>query len=238
MKLPILLFTTLSLSAVAQITPNQPHLSVNGIGEVFAKPDIVTISVSVNEQGDDVLKAKQQADKKLAKIINNLKEQGVKSKNIQASQVNINRTMRYNRKTQEQEFSGYTVQRQIKIKLTNIKSYPKTLQQLVALGVNDINNSTFGVSNYNELYNQAKENAFKDAKAKAKQLATGFNAKLGTVYSINSYEPNNTTRTPMPMLRSEASAAKFDVTDAYHVGDIKITASVNAVYYLNTSVNK
>ncbi|MFY8275015.1 SIMPL domain-containing protein [Pseudoalteromonas sp. SSDWG2] len=223
----------ISITTLAQSLPDAAHIQVNGVGEVLATPDKVTLNVSVNEHGMDVIAVKKAADSKLMQMIKTLKEQGVDGQDIHASQLNIHSKQRYNRDTQRNEFDGYEVSRTINVILRDIDKYPYVLQTLVAQGANNVGQSVFGVSNYDELYAQARIKAFKDAKANALTYTQGFGAKLGKVYSINAIEHQRPTPYPSPRMRVMAAEADVaTVADAYNVGDIKITASVNAVYLL------
>ncbi len=236
--LSVLLTSSLALGGAfavqAQSIPDEPHLQVRGVGEVWATPDKVTINLSVNEQSMDVLEAKSAADRKLANMIMALKELGIESKDIHASQLGIHSKTRYNRDTQTNEFDGYEVSRNVSVILRQIDNYASVLQLLVQQGANQVGQSHFGLSNYDELYNQAQQQAFSDAKQKAKTYADGFDTKVGKVYSINVMSHDR----PIPYPRAEmkmmvGADAAPGVEQAYNVGEIKVSASVNAVFLLD-----
>ena len=232
--LPFLISSSLVLSTCVEAAlPDEPHLQVSGSGDVWATPDQVTINLSVNEQSMDVMQAKQAADGKLAKMILLLKEQGIEGKDIHASQLNIHSKTRYNRETQRNEFDGYEVSRTINVILRNVDAYANVLQSLVKSGANHVGQSQFGLSNYDELYAQARQKAFKDAKANAETYATGFDAKIGKVYSINAMQQHRPTPYPRAEMKMMASDSVSNVQDAYNVGEIKVTATVNAVFLLD-----
>ncbi len=234
----VLLTSTLAFGATltvqAQTIPDEPHLQVRGVGEVWATPDKVTINLSVNEQSMDLLEAKKAADSKLAKMIIALKEQGIESKDIHASQLSIHSKTKYNRETQTNEFDGYEVSRNVSVILRQIDNYALVLQLLVQQGANQVGQSHFGLSNYDELYNQAQQQAFSDAKQKAKTYAEGFDTKVGKIYSINVMSHDRPIPYPRAEMKMMSTAdAAPGVEQAYNVGEIKVTASVNAVYLLD-----
>ncbi len=231
--LPLLVASSLAFQLHAQALPDKPHMQVNGVGEVWATPDQVTINVSVNEQSMDVMQAKQAADGKLAKMIVLLKEQGIAGKDIHASQLNIHSKSRYNRQTQTNEFDGYEVSRSVNVILRSVDNYANVLQILVQSGANQVGQSQFGLSNYDELYAKARQLAFKDAKENASIYAQGFDAKVGNVYSINALEHQQPMPYPRVEMKMMASDAQSSVKDAYNVGEIKVSATVNAVFLLD-----
>lgn len=229
----LILTSGIAFGAHAASVPDEPHVQVTGVGEVWATPDKVTLNVSVNEHSKDVVAAKKAADDKLAAMILALKEQGVASKDIHASQLNVRSKTRYNRDTQTNEFDGYEVSRNLSIILRNIDSYAQTLQGLIQQGANQVGQSQFGLTNHDELFSQAQQKAFKDANAKANTYAEGFNARIEKVYSISAQQDY---ARPMPqveamMVRAD-SAGSAKVEDAYNIGEIKVTAKVNAVFLL------
>ncbi|MEO2265951.1 SIMPL domain-containing protein [Pseudoalteromonas sp. YIC-656] len=231
--LPVLIASAVTFQVHAQALPDEPHMQVNGVGEVWATPDQVTINVSVNEQSMDVMQAKQVADGKLAKMIALLKEQGVAAKDIHASQLNIHSKTRYNRDSQRNEFDGYEVSRSVNVILRSVDKYANVLQALVQTGANQVGQSQFGLSNYDELYAKARQLAFKDAKENASVYAQGFEAKVGKVYSINAIQHQQPTPYPRVEMKMMASDAARSVQDAYNVGEIKVSATVNAVFLLD-----
>ncbi|MEO2279377.1 SIMPL domain-containing protein [Pseudoalteromonas pernae] len=231
--LPVLIASAVTFQVHAQALPDEPHMQVNGVGEVWATPDQVTINVSVNEQSMDVMQAKQVADGKLAKMIALLKEQGIAAKDIHASQLNIHSKTRYNRDSQRNEFDGYEVSRSVNVILRSVDKYANVLQALVQTGANQVGQSQFGLSNYDELYAKARQLAFKDAKENASVYAQGFDAKVGKVYSINAIQHQQPTPYPRVEMKMMASDAASSVQDAYNVGEIKVSATVNAVFLLD-----
>ncbi len=230
---PVLIASAVTFQVHAQALPDEPHMQVNGVGEVWATPDQVTINVSVNEQSMDVMQAKQVADSKLAKMIALLKEQGIAAKDIHASQLNIHSKTRYNRDSQRNEFDGYEVSRSVNVILRSVDKYANVLQALVQTGANQVGQSQFGLSNYDELYAKARQLAFKDAKENASVYAQGFDAKVGKVYSINAIQHQQPTPYPRVEMKMMASDAESSVQDAYNVGEIKVSATVNAVFLLD-----
>ena len=66
-----------SIGAYAD-TPNFPHLTTTGYGEVVAKPDMAKFTVRVVETTMTAEQAKQTVDKVVTDFLTKLKEQGMR----------------------------------------------------------------------------------------------------------------------------------------------------------------
>ncbi|MBB1378459.1 SIMPL domain-containing protein [Pseudoalteromonas sp. SR43-2] len=230
-----LALNVLSFDALAAATPDAPHIYVKGEATLTTMPDYVQLSVGITEVDKDLIAAKNKTDLTIAKAIKLVKEIGVKEGDINAGQISINRDSQYNRTTGNQEFKGFKVSRTLTVKLSDINKYPELLQSLVNNGINEINQTQFLASNYNELHKKAQKLAIKDARDAAKEFSDEYGVDLKGLYSA-SLSPLNVQS--QPYMRAEKvmmadSAPSNYVPDAYHAGEIKVTASSYAVYYID-----
>lgn len=224
----------LSFNALAEATPDAPHIYIQGNATVKAIPDNVKLTVGIVEVDKDLIAAKNKADATMAKAIKLAKSQGVEEKGIYASNISIHRQTEYNRETGKQNFVGYRVTRSLSVTLTDIKKYPIMLQQLVNSGINEINQTQFVSSKYEELQKKAQKFAIKDARAAAKEFASDYGVKLKGLYTASS-SPLDTGSQPYmrasKMVMAEAAPDNY-VPDAYNGGELTITASSYAVYLI------
>ncbi|WP_404340129.1 SIMPL domain-containing protein [Pseudoalteromonas mariniglutinosa] len=226
--------TVMSVNAYAGTTPDAPHIYIQGQAQITTLPDNVKLSVAIVEIEKDVMGAKQKADETMAKAIKLAKQAGIDEKGIHASQISINRDNHYNRDTGKQEFIGFRVSRTLSLTLTDIKKYPVLLQNLVNAGINEINQTQFTSSKHAELEKKAQKMAIADAQSAAKEFATDYGVTIKGLYSASS-NPLNTG--VQPYMRAEKavmldSNAGNYVPDAYHAGEITISASSYAVYLI------
>ncbi len=227
--------SAMSTNAHAISTPNAPHIYVKGEATITTMPDYVQLSVGIVEINKDLIDAKNKADKTMAKAIKLVKELGIKDGNINAGHISINRESQYNRSSGEQEFKGFRVSRTLSVKLSQIDKYPQLLQNLVNNGINQINNTQFLASNYEELLKKAQKLATKDARKAAKELSADYGVELKGLYTA-SLSPMNIPAQPYAraektMMMADSAPRNF-VPDAYHAGEIKVTASSYAVYFI------
>ena len=230
-----LALNVLSFDTLAAATPDAPHIYVKGEVTLTTMPDYVQLSVGITEVDKDLIAAKNKTDLTIAKAIKLVKEIGVLENDINAGQISINRDSQYNRTTGNQEFNGFKVSRTLTVKLSDINKYPELLQSLVNNGINEINQTQFLASNYNELHKKAQKLAIKDARDAAKEFSEDYGVDLKGLYSA-SLSPLNVQS--QPYMRTEKvmmanSAPSNYVPDAYHAGEIKVTASSYAVYLID-----
>lgn len=234
-NLTLIFASLLSFNALASPTPNAPHIYVKGKATLTTMPDYVQLSVGITDVDKDLIAAKNKTDLAIAKAIKLVKKVGVKKGDINAGQISISRDSQYNRTTGSQDFKGFKVSRTLTVKLTDINKYPELLQSLVNNGINQINQTQFLASNYNELQKKAQKLAIKDARDAAKEFSADYGVELKGLYSASSSPLNVQSQ---PYMRTEKvmmadSAPSNYVPDAYHAGEIKVTASSYAVYLID-----
>ncbi|MCQ8876726.1 SIMPL domain-containing protein [Pseudoalteromonas shioyasakiensis] len=231
--LPILA-AAISFNTFADSTPNAPHIYIQGQAQITTSADRVLINVGILEVDKDLMAAKQKADQTMAKAIKLAKQTGVLAKDINAGQLSIHRETQYNRETNKQEFVGFRVSRSLSLTLNDVEKYPSLLQNLVNGGINQVNQSQFVSSKYNELQQQAQKLAIKDAKSAAAEFAQNYDVNIKGLYSA-SMSPMDTSVQPYTRAKMAMSADAESVSvvpDSYHVGDITITASSYAIYLI------
>jgi uncharacterized protein len=227
--------TSFSFNVAAASSPEAPHIYVKGQASITTNADHVVINVGITDIDKDLIAAKHKTDITMAKAIKLVKAMGVADADINAGQISINRENQYNRESGEQQFKGFRVARSLVVKLHEINKYPELLQSLVNNGINEINHTRFLASNYQQLYKQAQKLAIKDARNAAQEFSNEFAVQLKGLYSA-SMQPLNVQSAPYmraeKVMVSAADAPSNYVPDAYHAGEITITASSYAVYYI------
>lgn len=226
--------TSLSTNSFAASTPDAPHIYIQGKASITTIPDNVQLSVAIVEIDKNLMAAKQKADQTMAKAIKIAKQSGVDEKSINAAQIQINRDTQYNRETNKQDFNGYRIGRSLTFTLSEVDKYPQLLQNLVDAGINEIQQTQFTSSRQTALQKQAQKMAIDDAKQAAKELANNYDVEIKGLYSASSSPLDSGAQPYMRVekaMMQDSAAASF-VPDAYHAGEITITASSYAIYLI------
>jgi uncharacterized protein YggE len=176
-------------------------VSFSGEGKVLAKPDVGVVSLSIVTEAVTSKQAQDDNSNKSNELIHFLRDEGIDEKDIKTTSYNIHPTYTYPRYAQP-KISGYRVTQSIQVKIRNLDNVDAILDGVVAKGVNQVNTLQLTVDDPEELQNEARELAIKDAKKKAKELKGQLGIKLGKI--IN-FSENTGGYTPVPRYAYESA---------------------------------
>lgn len=220
-------------SASAEVTPNAPYLSTTGQGQVQAQPDMATIVIEVNATQAQASQAKKQVDSRVAKYFDFLHQHGITDKDINAANVTTHAEYDYSQHGKP-KLTGYQASRSVNVTLHQLAKLNTLLDGALAAGLNDIRSVSMGVDHPEQYQQQARQAAINDAIAKAKGLASGFNASLGSVWSINYQTQRNVAMPMVRMMSARAASADTTAEDTYQQQKLDFTDNVEVVFTLNT----
>ena len=205
----------------------QTGLSVSGTGTATAVPDVAILRLGVEAQATTVTQAQRQAATAMNDIVAALKSNGVADKDIQTQWYNISSVTKWVEDTNEQITIGYKVSNMVTAKIRDISKAGTIIDAVAEAGgdLTRIEGISFTVDNPTAYYNQAREKAMLDAKAKAEQIAALADVTLGKPIYIS--ESGGYIPTPYPV-RSYAEGAF--VTTPISPGETEITLTVQVVY--------
>lgn len=164
---------------------NPRTVSVSGSGTASAAPDVAYVQLGVEVINPDATQAVQDSTDRMTAVMDALKELGIADKNIQTVQYNISVEQQRDQQGQPTGEIRYHVNNRIRVTVDDISQVGDLLQKTLAAGANTVDSINFSIKDPEALQQQARDAAIADAKAKAEQLATGFDAQLGPVYQIN-----------------------------------------------------
>lgn len=211
-------------------------IEVIGKASVTAMPDQFSLTLSIKERGKLAAKVKQQVDHKSELIRKMFIKQGVKSSNIDSSQLRMfpiyekpsielhnnqiekkvsrGEKVTFNTRSNNDELQrvkSFEVGRTLTVTFTKLSVYDKIIDNVVKLGVSHISPLNMSFSAPEKLYQQALEQAIKNAKNKAQNIAQQAGVKLGPLLSLTETGYHAPSRYRMA---SEASSAfTSQVTD-------------------------
>lgn len=205
-----------------------PHLTTSGYGEVIAKPDMATFSVSVVESTMTAEQAKSKVDDVVERFIRSLKQAGVSDSDIASSNLYLTPQYHYP-KDERPELVGYRASRNVTVTVKVLDKLNKFLEVALVDGINQIDNIQLKVSDEATYQEQARQAAIRDANQKAQSLAKGFNKELSDVWEIR-YNNNNTQPVLLKSMKMDSSRIE---SDSYQDSSITIRDRVEVVYKLD-----
>jgi len=166
-------------------------ITVTGNGEIYAKPDVGVIDISVKTEDKDVSKASDENNVKMSDITEMIKAQGVEEKDIKTSSYNINPVYQWEDKTGKRSLTGYEVTQSINVKIRDLSKVGTIIAQATEKGANSVGNLYFIIDNDEQLKDDAKKLAIEDAKKKAKELEKTLGVKMVRIvnFSDSTYNP-------------------------------------------------
>ena len=205
----------------------QTGIQVSGLGKVTVTPDVAHLNLGVSAEASTVAEAQSQAAAAMDKVVAALKDNGIAQKDIRTQHYNIYQTTRWDERTQQSVPTGYQVSNMVAVKIRNVEKTGAIIDAAVAAGGDliRINGVSFSVDQPEKHYDQARELAFNDARAKAEQLAELAGVTLGKATYIT--ESSGSSYQPYPVYAKMDIAAGAGVPETIiSSGETDITINV------------
>lgn len=197
----------LALVAVAMFTANDasaqelgkqtPMVSVNGSAQIKAAPDVIYISIKLDESDT---KGKVTLEEQRLNMFAALKKADVDVEK-QLSVVDMNSSY-YRRR-------GSLSATQYELKVGSAEAVRKVFDKLDKAGIPNVNVTRTTCSNMEELRSEARKAAMKNAQMRARELAEAVGQSIGPCLEINDY----TTSVQPVVYRSKMMMANSVMTD-------------------------
>ena len=163
------------------LNTRQEGIWVSGIGEVTVTPDIATLRLGIQAQEASVAEAQTKASEAMNKVMTALTDSGVAEKDIQTQYFSIRQRTKWDREKEEETVVGYQVTNMVVAKIRDIDKVGSIIDAVAEAGGDliRIDSIGFSVDDPSAYYQEAREEAMSDAKAKAEQLAELAGVTLG-----------------------------------------------------------
>ncbi len=176
-----------SLNQIFQNKNPKNTISIPAEGKVTATPDLATITLGVLTQGATPQAVQDESTKKINRIIEAVKNDGVPKEDIVTSQFNISPRHEYN--DGRDSIVGYQADQTIIVKVRGVDKSTDRLSKVLIDATDNGGNQIYGVSlsfdNPDNLRQEARKQAIEKAKEKAQELAQVAGLRLGRVISIS-----------------------------------------------------
>jgi uncharacterized protein YggE len=228
---------------------------VTGTGEQSLKPDLAIVSLGVQADAKTVAEARDKAANAMTAVVEALKKLGIAEKDIQTAYFSIQPKYTYRQVTRcpdaapaplppdskpmpsagcyqegEQVLVGYQVTNTVTVKVRNLDIVGQVVDSAAQAGgdVARVNNVSFTVEDSKAAQTAAREQAVKNAIAKAQQFAQLTGVKLGKLQYITE---TGGVVAPAVAYRAEALAGVDAKTSTpISAGELDVSVSVQAVF--------
>ena len=159
----------------------QGSLTVQGIGSVKVESDRAGISLGVREVDEEVLKAQNKVNEKIAAIIEALKAKGVSGEDISTNGIGIYPNYNYD---EGETIVGYTAYNTLYLTVKDVNNTGAYVDAAFAAGANSLDYVEFSAADTEAAAAKALTLAVESAREKAQVLADAAGVKLGGILEI------------------------------------------------------
>lgn len=227
MRAILSIFLLIAVSSTAQAEEIKRFITVTGLGEIAAAPDMARVNLGVEVTSRTAGDALAENSKRVTALIDVLRAAGIAEKDMQTTQLNLHpRWEQRNNSGTPPRVIGYTAQNMLQLRIRAIDQLGEVLDQVTRAGSNRINHIGFELSDPAPLLDEARRQAVANARHKAELLAGAAGVVLGDVISINE---GGARSNPAPRAHARMEAA---MAVPIAEGEISTRASVTIVYEL------
>lgn len=219
-------------------TPYARTITVNGEGKITIKPDIAKVTLTVSSAGKTVSEVTVDGNKKMTNIIAEMKKLGIKAEDIQTSEYNLyprydyGSTVNGTYKPTTPTILGYSLDQSINVKIRDLTSSDKVLDQAIVAGANQVSSLTFDMDDASEVKKDARKMAFDKAREKAEEMTKAAGVSLGKVITFS--EDNYGGVMPYANFSMKADYAMSESeAPSIEPGSKEFTVNVSVTYEIN-----
>ncbi|MGD2147640.1 MAG: SIMPL domain-containing protein [Anaerolineae bacterium] len=167
----------------------QRAVTVVGTGKVSLVPDVARVNIGADAMADTVSAARREVEGRTEAILVALEQMGVEAKDIQTSHYSIHYerepTPRIPMESVPAGHGGYRVSSVMRVTVRDVERAGAVLDAAVDAGANQVHGVTFTVEDESTWQGQARGKAMADARARADELASLADVRLGQVLSVS-----------------------------------------------------
>jgi uncharacterized protein YggE len=190
-----------------QAQPQIRTMSIEGVGEVRARPDMATVMVGVVQQGGTAGEALNANSQAMNQILATLRSMKIAETDIQTSNFQISPRYDYGPNNQgPPKITGYEVSNQVAVVVRDLPKLGGLLDDIVRVGSNQISSIAFSLAKPEQFADEARVRAVADARHKAGVFAAASGVQLGAIQTIG----ESAVTPPVPVyakqMRAEAAS--------------------------------
>ena len=157
-------------------------ITISGEGSVFVRPDIATVSVGVTKINKEAGEAQKQVTVVMNKVAEFLEDNGIQEKDVKTTTYDISPNYEY-LPNRAPRITEYRVHHVFQVKIRDLIKVGEILSGVGAVGANDIGSLAFTVDDPDVSKKEARAEAIKEAKDKAKVLSKQLGVRLKKITS-------------------------------------------------------
>ena len=245
MKLFLLALLSLPASLLAgDGLPTQPYIYVEGKAEIEKPADIVILRFNVVGRAADQPKANQDVQAKANKVFELLKSRRIAQTDVIAENLTSEPQFEQDETYPKRgKIIGYTVTRLFRVKVHDVTSFPKLVDELIAIGGIEFSGINGGLTNEKEMENELWAKAMANAHERAEKTLKPVNMKIDSVFAISPVPIPEISSTIFPKERAEVErvivtgsnipTAEEVSPSQYRLAPITVDQIVHVIYLIS-----
>ncbi len=213
--------------------PYEYSISVEGIGEATAIPDLAKFNYSIESKGANTAESQNKNASIGNAIIERLVKEGIVKTDIKTVSYNSYQNYNYDASGNATP-SDWTTSQSVELSMRDLTKAPALLTALGELGATNISGPNLIVENPETAKNEARILAIKDVKAKAQQIADSFGLEIKSVSGYSEWLDTPYYPYAMGGGMMADSAMKTGSSPTIEPGQAKVTLHVTATYTLKS----
>ena len=211
-------------------TAKENPFTVEGRGSASAAPDQATVSFGVTKNAETVENAQAQTNSAMKNIIDNIKDLDISNKNIKTTNYSVNPNYNF---SENQRITGYTVTQNVEVKIEKIENTNRIIDAITAGGANLVGQIQFGFTDKakQKLQEEARKEAFGNAKQKAENIAKVTGVRLGKIINVQELEEGGVSL--IPFLERSAEEDKLVANTNITPGENSVKLTLILTYEIN-----
>lgn len=212
-------------------------LTVSAEGRSTRKPDLAVFTAGVTSSGKTAGAALSANAADMTRVIAALKRAGIADKDIQTSNLSLNpvyadmsRQPASPLEQQVPQIIGYQVSNQVSVRQRNLADFGRTIDTLVSSGANQVNGPSFSMDEPDGALDEARVEAMKKARERAKLYAGAAGLKVVRILSIS--ESGGYAPQPPVLYARAAMADMGGASTPVAAGEVAMQASVTVLFEL------
>jgi uncharacterized protein len=166
-------------SAISGADQAEDGITVTAVGSVKAVPDRAELVFGVTTQGATAEEASSANAARMRRMIDALKEAGVRTEDIRTQSVSV--SPRYS--PEGKQLSGFTAENSVSAKVPSARA-GEIVDLAVENGATSTSGPSFDVSDRDALYRKALADAVREARKKAEAIGTAGGVSVGDVTRV------------------------------------------------------
>jgi uncharacterized protein len=167
--------------------PSRPLVTVYGTADLKVVPDVVDVSIGIENRAKDLASAIDQQTSRVTEAITMIKKAGVDAKDIQTDFSSI--TPVYSDSKNGRNLDYFIVRKGIAFTLKDTSRFDNLIAGLTQAGINRVQNVRFRATDLRKYRDEARDMAVVAAREKATALAGKLDQRIGKAYTIDEDEP-------------------------------------------------